>query len=298
MAFTGALVLIAVTLSATKEAAPKAPESQKPAAPFQVQIDPKADEVMRALHGLYDNAKRFSVTAHVVRRRVVGEQSDVTELVQRVFIEEPNRVTVAHHSGPALPSIYCDGRDMYLYDVERNIYSRHDPPRNLKDFYTSRRLGAIAMGAAFLGPVIVKGNDPDRLAGVLAMLYAGTEDVEGLPCHKIKVLSTSAPLIYWIAAGERPLLRKVALDSEAALLNLRKEHPEATNISFEASVTYDEWKIEEPFARNPFAFKAPPGAMQVESVLPARADGPRTHALPKTPLPKPKATQEKSKKKR
>jgi thiol-disulfide isomerase/thioredoxin len=95
-----------------------------------------------------------------------------------------------------------------------------------------------------------------------------SEEVDGVQCHRCRLLREDIDWDIWIEAGERPLVQKIVPDFSKQFAN---GPAQLKGAKMEVSVVFKDWNVNPEFADADFVVNLPPDAEQVNSVQEAFA---------------------------
>ena len=230
-------------------------------------IDPRADELMRAMSRRLAGATAFSIAAdetydevpeHAPRRQLAN--------TRRVLVRRPDRIA-GDASGDALNRTFTyDGRTITLYDKEQHVWMSWGVPSTIDGALDAvfERTGTVIPLADFLYA------DPySRMMGdVQRGTYLGLHEAAGVLCHHLSFEQAGIDWQIWIDAGPDPLPRKFVIAYKA-----EDEVPQY-------AVTIRAWDFAARAPDSAFVFTPPAGATRID-VPEAPASPGGEAALPK-----------------
>ena len=226
-----------------------------------VNLDPRADEALRAMSSALARADGFSFDVTTV----ATEPAETGQMVQVqaknvVAVRRPDRLYVDNRPGAEIWRLWHAGGDLTIADVSAGRYATANvPARN--DAMAGKlasEYGVVLPLADLLFP------DPYKVmtADVLSGTYVGEHEVDGVKCAHLMFRQQNIDWQVWIEQGKTPLLRKLVIDYKQ----------EAGRPQFSAVLS--NWKLSAP-PDGTFKAELPEGAKRVEmsellSARPAR----------------------------
>ena len=257
------------------------PAAAQPAEPAAPQIDPKAEEVLRAMSKFYRGLDGLSVDAHVtMSRKFQGQQqsasADVSYAMQR-----PNKFSMTPAQtlpGARLGIVKSDGQTLHVYVPSLSKYTANPAPANLDPIVEDRTLDVIsASTGSAVGALLVDDPYAGIMADVETAKYIGLEKDGDDEHHRIRLSSQHVSNDLWIAAGDKPLLVKIVPDFSATIASAKAAGQE---LEVEMVLKLDNWETSPEFGEDAFRFDPPAGSQKVASFF----EQPK-HALEGKPAP-------------
>ena len=241
---------------ASRTAAPIIETSADADAPNRI-LDPRADEVMRAMAALLANSKAFAFEAEERFDEIPsGQPRMLLTNVRRVGVQRPNKV-VADTDGDTLRrSVWFDGQTFSVFDRTQNVYARIPMPGSIDTALDtlSDKYGVTVPLADLLY------NDPYTVLteDVTYSRYLGLHLAAGVLCHHLVFSQPTIEWQIWIDAGDQPLVRQLAI-------SYVREPGEPQYVA-----TLSKWRLLAALPDDLFRFEAPEGAQSVdaESLVP------------------------------
>jgi peroxiredoxin len=274
------LVIIVALLSCAWLASPGVAQAPKEASAAE---QPKPEALLRKVADYLAGSLAFSCrveTAIHIQAKGVDNRMD-SKMTLR--LERPNRLAILVEEGVMGMTVVTDGQQMIQYVPTMNRYTSQDAPAKLEEIGESDAAGMLGLSAAYVS------SDGETLYnalmdGVTSSEYVGAEEIDGVRCHRCRLLQEDFNWEIWIEAGAQPLVRKVVPD-------FSKQFAQAEGVLEDAKmeyvVTFTEWNFEPKFSDADFAFTPPAGAEKVDSLFEglagAEEEGP--HPLLGEPAP-------------
>ena len=195
-----ARALIALLLVIGSSAVPARAADEKPDPARPPVVDPRADELLRAMGDYLAAADQFSFRAEITSGGALptGQQIEYAA-VQDVAIRRPNRAYVEYEGDLGASQLWYDGRQVTVYDGDENAYATTPVPGKL-DAALDRLLDAHG----FTPPLadLVR-SDPYRALHKRAHfgVYVGKTTVDGVRCHHLAFMDEHIDWQIWIEDG-------------------------------------------------------------------------------------------------
>lgn len=227
------------------------------------QIDPAADERMRAMSEYFGELERFAVEAvHTMEMPQDGEEGQRYSDERRIVVERPNRLAVTA-SGDSEGVVVCDGERLFAYWPSAERYLLGDAPETLADLLQEEAV--LLLGAGHTVLQLAAGDSYDRfMATATKLALLEPEQVDNVDCDRLELSQENAKITLWIEQGERPLLRKMTWEIQLDLPDGDFKLPSQV-------VTYSHWTFDSPDADEAFAIALPDQAERVDTF---RLEGP------------------------
>ena len=138
-----------------------------------------------------------------------------------------------------------------------------------------------AEGGGMVGTVTMFGRflfaeDPYAalMEGVTALEYLGQEEVDGVPCHQLRLVREGFPpgeaapedvrleTILLLESGDRPVVRKLSIDMSEMFAALGARMYGGGDIKSVMVLSLNDWEINPKLAADAFAFLPPEGAVE------------------------------------
>jgi len=240
--------------------------------------DQKSDEVLHNLSDLYSGLKSWKT--RLIQKLVASSDQKSVELlsVVDVSVKQPNLIAINLRAGMPGGSMYSDGKDAYFYSQILNKYNVKPAPSDLEKLFgdaSSRYVNGPYAMYSLLPSVVGKDPYESIMAGVKKVEYAGTEDVDGTPCHHLRFTQANFNWDLWVDAGKNPWIVKVSPDLFADLASatpksLGRVIPKNTKMSL--TFRYKNWVSNPSLKKTAFDFEPPPESTETRSFAPDTAE--------------------------
>ena len=118
-----------------------------PDAPTRI-LDPRADQVLRAMATLLANSKTFAFEAEERFDEIPsGQPRTLLTNLRRVAVQRPNRIAADTEGDTLSRSVWFDGQSLSVYDRTQNVYSAIPMPGSI-DTALDTLVGQVRCGCA------------------------------------------------------------------------------------------------------------------------------------------------------
>lgn len=206
-------------------------------------MDGDSARVLKQFSQFYANARacRFVVDGHILVDHPDKKTEKKTHM--RITAAKPNRLELVLGEGDDTQRVITDGK----------VVTHHIPAMKQ---YISR---SLVLGEPVLTSDMLRiplgqalfAKDPlaELKRSTAKAGYLGTQTLDGVEHHHIRLERRAGDLDLWIAAGDRPLLRRVKLDCARAV----KEQGRLGNVI--TTIDFSDWQIDPDLGKDRFAFK-------------------------------------------
>jgi hypothetical protein len=252
----------ATSAPASAPTAPAAPEpaaapiiepSALPDQPTRV-LDPRADEILRAMSTLLASTPRYAFEAEEEFDEIPSGQPRVSlSNLRRVAVERPNKVAADAQGDSLNRSVWFDGKTFALLDKRTNTYATVPVGGSID---TALDLLADRYGVSVpLADLLYA--DPYAVLSetVTYSRYLGLHRAAGRLCHHLAFAQPTIEWQLWVDAGEQPLPRKM-------IITYVREPGEPRYVA-----TFTRWTLRPEMPAALFQFEPPDGAERVEAAV-------------------------------
>jgi peroxiredoxin len=232
---------------------------------------PKPEVVLRQMADFLSGLPAFSCRIEMSVRVQVGAVDRTSSPIAIVRLDRPNRLAMlVEEQGAEAMRIASDGQTLTQYFPMRNRYVAKPAPSSFAELADAGEV--LGVGLVSL-PATAIPFDGEKLyqtltSGVKKIEYVASDEVDGVRCHRCRLLRDDISWDIWIEAGHRPLVHKIVPDFSKQFANGPARLKDA---KMESSVVFTEWNLNPQFADAEFAINLPGDAEQVDSVLEAFA---------------------------
>jgi len=173
-------------------------------------IEPRAREVLQQAGDLLKSAQDFTFAMETVREVVMetGQRIQYASM-HEVGVSKPDGVKIISNGDLGDYTLWYDGKNVTVHNVERNVYSKDKVPDTIDAAfdYLIKEKGITPPMISMLY------NDPVELwkTRVSSGFYVGLNQVRGVKCHHLAFSSEDTDSQLWISAGLTPVILKVVL---------------------------------------------------------------------------------------
>lgn len=249
------LALPAMADEKAPETAPPVEQKEAPATAPAPQIDEKVNELMAEYGRVASEARAVSLeVAFEMAAQKEGKAAQRLTGRYLVTLQKPDRVALKLWIGPQPAEIYSDGKTISSYRPGVKQYMSADAPPDPRQI-----LATGGLGTAYLRGFLVPEPGVALLTGVIKAVYVGAEKLDDADTHHLRC-ETGRGLAWdlWLLAGERPLLRRLALQFDHAPFTAEKD------VSGSMVFNYTNWKLDPDLPADSFIFTPPEGVQKVE----------------------------------
>jgi hypothetical protein len=225
------------------------------AGPATAQVDPRADQILRAMGEYLASAEEFRFHAEITfdtfsaqgQELQYGGQADIS-------VRRPDRLRVEYDGDERRNRVVYDGERITVYHAGKNLYAATE-----NDAGIDGAVDEVFEVSGFSVPIAdLVYADPYAVLveSVEAGFVVGRHAVDGIPCHHLAFSQQALDWQIWIEDGPRPVPRK--------LLITYKNDPGAPQ--YVARITG--WDFQPRAADGYYAFEPPPGAAEIEFLPP------------------------------
>jgi len=178
--------------------------------PKSLAIQPKANSLLNQMGDFLTNKKSFSFHAEIMFDDLLPSGQKIQfAAAQDVSVRKPDRIYVDFQSDLGSKKFWYNGKSITLLSPTHSTYSTIDAPPKIenafhllmKDYGFTIPLGDFVLGNPYSA----------LMENVLAGIYVGPADVNGVDCHHLAFIEKYIDWQIWIEDGEKPLPRKVVI---------------------------------------------------------------------------------------
>ncbi len=214
-------------------------------------IDPQAQQALKAMSDLLGNAKSFSF--HTVGQ--MDEVAQTGQLVQLsresdVRVTRPNKLSVDTEGDDVSRSAWYDRDKLTVLDKEQNEYVSITVPSTIEamlDFIIEEYGLTLP-----LADLLFRNPYETLTSNIQVGIYIGLDEVAGHSCHHLLFEQELIDWQIWIDAGQTPVPRKLVITY--------KQEPGQPSYSG----IMDKWNFKPTFAKDLFKPDPPADAAQVQ----------------------------------
>ena len=215
-------------------------------------LDPRADEVLRAMAAFLTKSKAFAFEAEERFDEIPsGQPRTLLSNVRRVGVQRPNKFAADADGDTLSRSVWFDGQTFSVFDRTQNVYANVSMPGSI-----DMALDTLAEKYGVDVPLAdLLYNDPYTvLTGeVTYSRYLGLHLAAGVLCHHLVFSQPTIEWQIWIDAGDQPFVRQLAI-------SYVREPGEPQYVA-----TLRKWRLLDALPDDLFRFEPPEGAQRVDA---------------------------------
>jgi hypothetical protein len=173
-------------------------------------IAPKAKQLLREMGEFLKKEKLLSFHAEVMfDDHLPSGQKIQFAAAEDVSVRKPDRIYVDYQSDLGSKKLWYNGKSLTLFSPTHNSYSTIDAPQNIEsaiDILMKEHGFTIPLGDFLF-------SDPYKalMKNVLAGIYVGPGDVNGVDCQHLAFVEKYIDWQIWIEDGNEPIPRKLVI---------------------------------------------------------------------------------------
>ncbi|OYY74065.1 MAG: hypothetical protein B7Y40_06515 [Gammaproteobacteria bacterium 28-57-27] len=180
---------------------------------FAGELNPHADEILRAMSEHLANTKAFSVNADISNELITTEGQKLQfNSRATLLVERPSHFYITRQGRFADVALYFDGSKLSLFGKDMNAYMQKDVAGTMDDAIRSLEQGS---GLSLPGADLLLANPYAALApGVTSSAYYGMARIGGIECHHLAFRTPQVDWQLWVQAGKDPLPMKYVITTK------------------------------------------------------------------------------------
>jgi hypothetical protein len=244
------LSLLAISLAAASAHAQTAPAGA--AQPAANAVDPASIQALKDMGTYLLTLKRFEVSTEVTGETVLADGQKLQHTATAdMDVLRPNKIRVLMKSARNERQLRYDGKTLSLYTPAQKYYGTLELEGTLGDVI-DRLEGQYGMQIP-LDDLFRFGTPAAQFDRIESAMNAGQDFVDGDLCDHYAFRSGKIDWQIWIAAGNKPLPRKIVVTNRAD-----EARPQ--------SVQMIDWNLKPTFKDAVFKFTPPKGGSKIEIV--------------------------------
>lgn len=258
-------LVLSLALLAPAAAVRAGEEAEAPAKP-EAGISAEAGKALRRTCDYYAKAKSLKVEVESSITVATKDMKQSQNVNASFAARGPNQLVMVLNQGGQEVQVVCDGKKVYIYLSQVKRYQAEDAPADFAALLDRKKLiGMMAMAvdggftAALLGPKAYE----ELADGVVEGRLVGEEEVDGAKCVHLRFVQKNFDWDVWADAGDKPLLRKVAVDHTRSMAG-RPGAP--AGMRAEQVIVYKDWALDTELPADTFKFAPPAGSQLVRSL--------------------------------
>jgi hypothetical protein len=193
--------------SVDKPSAEKKPPGNVPSSPV---IQSEAKELINKMGTFLNMANQFRFHAEVMfDDHLPSGQKIQFAAAEDVSVRKPDRIYVDYQSDLGSKRFWYNGKSMTLFSPAHNSYSTIDAPPKIES-----AMDLLIKDYGFtvpLGDFLFSHPHDTLMKNVLAGIYVGPGDVNGVDCQHLAFVEKYIDWQIWIEDGNEPIPRKVVI---------------------------------------------------------------------------------------
>jgi len=228
------------------------PTPQAQTAPAASAVDPASVQALKDMGAYLQTLKRLHVATEVTGERVLADGQKLQHTASAAIdVERPSKIRALTQSARSSREIIYDGNTVTLYTPAQKYYSTvevADTIGGLIGKLEERYAVQIPLSDLFLF-----GTPAAPLDKIESAMNAGQDFIGNDLCDHYAFRQGNIDWQIWIAAGSKPLPRKIVITNRAD-----EARPQAVSLI--------EWNLKPTFNDSVFKFKVPKGATKIDVV--------------------------------
>jgi hypothetical protein len=204
------LISIVSEAQETSVEKPSAEKKSPEIIPTSPVIEPKTKDLLNRMGTFLNMAKQFSFHAEVMfDDHLPSGQKIQFAAAEDVSVRKPDRIYVDYQSDLGSKRFWYNGKTITLLSPAHNSYSTIDAPPNIEN-----AIELLMKDYGFtvpLGDFLFSDPHSTLMKNVLAGIYVGPGDVNGVDCHHLAFVEKYIDWQIWIEDGNEPIPRKVVI---------------------------------------------------------------------------------------
>ena len=249
-------------------------------------IDPEAEKLVQKVSDYYAGLKAFrSVLASSMKISSAEAPAIDKEmkLTYDIAVDRPKRLSAVLKAGSLGATVVSDGKQLFTYSPETGKYSVQDAPATVDDILKTPTMQQLNLmkTLTFFGALVSPKPYEAFMEGVESATLAGTEEIDGVKCQRVKLEQEAMPWEMWVEMGDKPIVKRIAPD----LSSLVKGNPRVPeDIKLDVVINFTGFNPELKPTEDDFKFTPPADAKQSDSPF-GEPEGAEQHALLGKPAP-------------
>jgi hypothetical protein len=173
-------------------------------------IAPKAEQLLRGMGEFLKKEKLLSFHAEIMfDDHLPSGQKIQFAAAEDVSVRKPDRIYVDYQSDLGSKKLWYNGKSITLLSPTHNSYSTIDAPPNIES-----AIDILMKDYGFtvpLGDFLFSNPHNALMKNVLAGIYVGPGDVNGVDCQHLAFVEKYIDWQIWIEDGNEPVPRKVVI---------------------------------------------------------------------------------------
>lgn len=232
----------------------------------------KAQTLLREMTTQLQEADAFRVdTINSIKIEAEGMKQEMASEYD-FAVKRPDKLSMRLKRGMMGFTLVSDGETLISYVPAMKKYFEEDAPESIGEIPKTSEVWQLgvssSMGGISIADAIIS-DDPYKamMDGVLGTEYMGVENVDAIPCHRIKFIQEDMDWEIWISVKTPRSLRRVAPDMEDLMALMGDQKPQLQEMEMELSISYDNWDFSPELDDSLFKFEPPKDAEKGDSLF-------------------------------
>lgn len=173
-------------------------------------VEPTANNLMNKMGSFLNRAKQFSFHAEIMfDDHLPSGQKIQFAAAEDVSVRKPDRIYVDYQSDLGPKKFWYNGKSVTLLSPGHNTYSTIEAPSNIES-----TISLLMKDYGFtvpLGDFLFSDPYKALMKNVLAGIYVGPGDVNGVDCQHLAFVEKYIDWQIWVEDGHEPIPRKVVI---------------------------------------------------------------------------------------
>ena len=224
-------------------------------------IDPKASKIFDKMSEKMKELNAFSFEISLSYDELFNGANNNTSIVQKITASRPNSILIDMKEGSTQVNVVSDGTQMYVYLHEFKQYMTNPAPPEISQIVSSSGgNGPVGLGFRLLAESISSTPFNQLKSSLTSILYIGKENVQGVECDRISLVSSNIKWDMWIESGKKRLPRRIVPDLYAIFPEALESDP---NAKLKLEIITSSWNVKPDISDSTFSFTPPEGASKV-----------------------------------
>jgi len=216
-------------------------------------IDPEADEALRAMSSYLGSLESYAVRADIDSEIIdlEGQKLQFSSSGE-IVLQRPGMLHLRRRGAIGELELTFDGQTLSLLGKRRNVYAQFDVSGTIDDAIDTLHMD---LGLDTPGMDILLSDPYPVLSSELSSgEYVGTAFVDNVECHHLAFRKNQVDWQLWISTGDRPLPMKYVITTK--WLTAAPQY----------SVRFTDWDTQPEISAGQFEFSAPADAVELETL--------------------------------
>lgn len=223
--------------------------------PTLAQVEPRADEILRAMGAYLASAKEFRFHAEISYDTFSAQGQELQYGGRAdIAVRRPDRLHVEYDGDERRNRVVYDGERIVLYHAGKNLYAATESDAGIDEAVD--RVFEISGFSVPIADLVYADPYAVLIESVETGFVVGRHAVDSTPCHHLAFSQQALDWQIWIEDGPQPVPRKLVITY--------KNEPGAPQYVARLSG----WDFQPRVADGYLTFEPPPGAAEIEFLPP------------------------------